>query len=442
MNTVALSVRVVKPLKDAARAVKSGMGQVVRRFKEFTVSHLLDLPEFEVVGCEIEQRDSQEIVHLYCVHPHEAAVCPYCRQLSMTVHDEKERCVRDIEVWGKCTFLHFSRRRFECERCEQAFTEHLPSIAPQRRQTRRFEQAIYRQSLHSSCKAVAQSTWLHQATVKEIFKRWAKRTERLQGSRQVRILGIDEIALKKGHKQYALILSDLQAHCVIAVLPERSQACLQQYLQQLSAEQRQAIRVVSMDMWPPYRQIIQTKLPQAKIVADRFHVMKQLNDRLNQMRRLIQNQADEQTRTHLKGCRWLLVKNRSELTVEEQDQLQDVLNHCAELRTLYLLKEEFHTICQKAKDRPQAERFLRAWLWRAERTGDRFLLKFAQTLRNWWAEFLNYFEERITNGFVEGINRAIRLIINQAYGFRNFENFRLQILARHGPPVSFPSFLR
>jgi len=145
MANVALSLRVVKPIKDGTRAVKGTVGRIVRKFKEFTLSHLLDLPEFGGVGCEIEQRGEQEIVHLYCIHPHEAALCPYCRQISTQVHDEKERCVRDLAVWGKCTFLHFSRRRFECEGCGQAFTERLPSIYPQRRQTRRFEQALYRQ---------------------------------------------------------------------------------------------------------------------------------------------------------------------------------------------------------------------------------------------------------------------------------------------------------
>lgn len=438
MANVSLSVRVVKPLKDAARATKSTMGRIVHKCREFTVSHLLDLPEFLVVGCEIEQRGAQGIVHLYCVHRHQAAVCPRCRQISTRVHDEKERCVRDLEVWGKCTFVHFSRRRFECQRCGQAFTERLPSLDPQRRHTRRFEQAIYRQCLDSSCKAVAQTNWLHQLTVKEIFKRWAKKIERLRGPRRIRVLGIDEIAIKKRHKQYALVLSDLQERCVIAVLPERTQAYLEQWLMQLTLEQRQAIRVVSMDMWQPYRQVVQAKLPQAKIVADRFHVMKQLNERLNQMRRSIQRRADELTQQHLKGCRWLLVKNRNELTPSEESQLQQVLANSPELRTLYLLKEEFRTICDKVKDRPQAERFLRAWMWKAQRSGDRFLLKFVQTLRHWWHEFLNYFDDRITNGFVEGMNRAIRLIINRAYGYRNFENFRLQILAQHGASVPIP----
>ena len=138
-----------------------------------------------------------------------------------------------------------------------------------------------------------------------------------------------------------------------------------------------------------YRQAVQAKVPHAKLVADRFHVMKQLNHRLTQMRRAIQRQADEATQQLLKGSRWIMVKNRDELSPEEETRLLELLNACPQLRTLYLLKEEFRTICEKAKDRQQADRLLRVWLWKAERTEDRFLLKFVRTLRNWWHEILN-----------------------------------------------------
>lgn len=432
MTNVPLTLSVVKPIKDAARAAKGRLGRMVEKFKAFTVTRLLDLPEFEVIGCETEQRGEQEIVHVYCQHAHQVALCPRCRQISSTVHDEKERCVRDLDMWGKCTFLHFSRRRFECDHCGRPFSERLASIDRQRRHTRRFEQYIYRACLGRDCKGVAQTNWLHPVTVKGIFKRWAKRTVRTKGPIRVKVLGIDEIALKKRHKQYALVLSDLQQRCVIAVLPDRSKEHLETWFEQLSPSARQTIQVVSIDMWHPYRQAVQAKVPHAKLVADRFHVMKQLNHRLTQMRRAIQRQADEATQQRLKGSRWILVKNRDELTLKEETQLLEILDASSQLRTLYLLKEEFRTICEKAKDRQQAERFLRVWLWKAEDTGDRFLLKFVNTLRNWWHEILNYFDDRVTNGFVEGINRAIRTIINRAYGFRNFENFRLQVLAQHG----------
>ena len=157
-----------------------------------------------------------------------------------------------------------------------------------------------------------------------------------------------------------------------------------------------------------------------------------------QTRRSIQRHADEATREALKGSRWLLVKNRAELSLEEEARPQEVLAASPALRTAYLLKEEFRTICEKIHDRQKAERFLQAWLYKALQSGNPILHKFAKTLRNWWDEILNYFEERVTNGFVEGINRAIRTIIHRAYGYRNFDNFRLQILAQLGSPALSP----
>jgi len=146
----------------------------------------------------------------------------------------------------------------------------------------------------------------------------------------------------------------------------------------------------------------------------------------------LQREADEVLTQILKGCRWLLLKNRCNLKAEEEEKLRLIFEHCPELREIYLLKEEFRTICDKIKDKKQAERFLRVWVYKAEATGSRYLRKFVRTLRNWWQEFLNYFDEFVTQGFVEGTNRAIRGIINRAFGFRNFTNFRLPVLVEHG----------
>ncbi|MCP4606211.1 MAG: transposase [Proteobacteria bacterium] len=122
------------------------------------------------------------------------------------------------------------------------------------------------------------------------------------------------------------------------------------------------------------------------------------------------------------------LSNRCNLKPEDEAKLLRILEASDELRTVYLLKEEFRTLCDKIKDRDRAKRFLRAWMWRAEISGSRYLRRFAKTLRSWWQEFLNYFVGGVTQGFVEGINRAIRGIINRAYGFHKFEHFRLQVL--------------
>lgn len=439
MTTIPLLPPPVKLVRDAARSAGRLVRKGMQRITEKTLDLILDLPEFRATHFEMERRGEENILHLHCEHEHEFGVCPRCRELSDSSHESKARCVRDLN-WGKWrVFIHFVSRRFECDKCGRPFTERLASIDWRRRQTRRLEQHIYQRCLSSTRKAVAEEEWLDQDTVKGIFTRWAKKVTQAQRREVVRVLGIDEISLKKRHKQFALVLSDLERHCVLAVLPGREKDRLEKWLAALSQQERKAIRVVSIDMWRPYRLAVRAKLPHADIVADRFHVMKQLNQRLGQLRRAVYKRADEATQQVLKGSRWLLVKNRDQLKPQEQAHLMQVLAVSPELRTAYLLKEEFRTIFDKINDPRQAERFLRAWVWKANQSGDRYLLKFVNTLRNWWSEILRYFGDRITNGFVEGINRAIRTIISRAYGYRNFDNFRLQVLAQHGPPVSLPT---
>ncbi len=435
MESVRQLPALVKRAKDAARAVKRQAGQMIQAVKDAALTHLLDLPHFAVEGYAVEADAEQDILHLYCRLTVEAAVCPLCQGITTAVKEHKERCVRDLDLFEKRTFVHFQIRRFECEACGHRFTEALQAVGWRRHQTQRFEQAVYQQCLHSDKKAVAEQFHLSQSTVYGIFKRQAKRAQkrrRRQGC--VRMLGMDEIALKKRHKQYALVLSDLERRCVLAVLPSREQAELKRWWQRLSPQQRRAIRVVSMDMWRPYRAFVEQYLPQAQIVADRFHVMKHLTDQLSKARRHLQRHADEETKAALKGCRWLLVRNRASLTQEQEAHLQQVLAASPELRTAYLLKEEFWLIFERIHDREKARRFLETWMLKVQFSHNPYLIAFCNTLRNWFDAILNYFDKRITNGFVEGMNRAIRTLISRAYGFRNFENFRLQILARHGPP--------
>jgi len=422
-------------VKDAARAVKRVDSLTIQPVTAETLNKLLDLPGMRVTRFAIEQQGEDKYLHLFCEHKHDVALCPRCEKVMAGGYDHKDRCVRHLDIWDMKTFVHFSQRRFDCEVCGKPFTENLGWIAPQRRQTRAYEAHIYQQVQKTPRKHVALQEGLSESTVLDIFKEWGKQATCQPRRRGVRVLGVDEISLRKGHKQYALVLSDLGRRAVIDVLPNRRKDTLEKWLDDLTEEERRAIKVVSMDMWKPYRQAVRKKLPHAEIVADRFHVMKQLNHQMDLLRRALQKKAqktDETLYEVLKGNRWLLLKKRSKLKPDEEAKLRQILEASYELRAIYLLKEEFRTICDKINDRAQAERFLQAWIWKAVATGSRYLIRFVKTLRNWWHEFLNYFDDRVTQGFVEGINRAIRGIINRAFGFRDFDNFCLQVLVECG----------
>ena len=426
-----------KIAKDAAQAVKRVDSLTTQAVTAKTLSELLGLPGMKVTRFAVEEENKEQYLHLFCEHEHDVAMCPRCLKATGEVHEEQDRCVRHLDIWGMKTLVHFPQRRFDCDVCGKPFTENLEWIDPKRRQTSVFEVHIYERVKNKTPrKQVALQERLHEATVLDIFKRQAKRAARQVDNRRVRILGVDEISLRKRHKQYALVLSDLERRRVIAVLPNRLKKTFEEWLEGLTEEERRAIKVVSMDMWEAYRQAVRKKLSHAQIVADRFHVMKQLNHQIDLMRRSMQRKAkkegDEALYQALKGSRWVLLKNRHGLTPEQETQLCTILAVSNELRVIYLLKEEFRTICDKITDRARAQRFLWAWTGKALATGSRYLMRFVKTLRNWWHEFLNYFDDRVTQGFVEGINRAIRGIINRAFGYRNFDNFRLQVLVECG----------
>jgi len=420
-------------IKDAARSAKRICLDNFKKTKDSVLTDLLDIRSLIVTLYNLSREDDHEVLHLWCNHRNDLAMCPDCGNMADSIHSEKPRCVRHLDIWGKKTFLHFLSRRFKCKYCDKPFKEQLPFIGEHRRQTTALELHIYESCLSSSRKKVAKQIGLNQSTVRDIFNRFAKTKSDHKRVLQTRVLGIDEISLKKRHKQFALVISDIERKCILAVLSDRKKETLIEWLSDLTDQQRKAIRYVSIDMWKPYKQAAIKMLPKAKVVVDRFHVMKHLNERLSQIRRKVQKNAkDTALVTAFKGSRWILVRNREDLSSKDEAKLREILNLSPELRPIYLLKEEFRFIFDKIDSREKAERFLSAWKQKALITGNMFLIRFVKTLTNWWQHILNYFYEKITNGFVEGLNGAIRNIIRRAFGYRNFENFRLRVFAEHG----------
>jgi transposase len=390
------------------------------------LTYLLDVPEFTVTGLEYDGH--LDLLLVMCQPRYDVAVCPTCDTLSAQVHHRKERWVRDVPWAGKRCTLVIPVRRFKCARCRRPFTEQYAALAPQARYTRRYEHYLFEQCRGTTIQAVHRREGLGYKAVEGVFYRMAARQHAAAVVGPVRRLGIDEIALKKGHGQYALVLTDLDHGCVLTVLPERTKEALEAYLATWSADQRAAITDVALDLWEPYHLAVQAWLPNAQITADRFHVMKNLNDRVTAARRAIQRAAPDVEKGQLKGCRWLLVKNAADLTDEEQAKLEAMFAVSPTLQRLHALKEAFRAVFETAPDRATAREQLADWIHDVEQSGLASLTKFVTTLRNWWDVILNYFHDRLTSGFVEGMNNKLKLIKRLGYGYRNFAHFRLRVL--------------
>ena len=255
-----------------------------------------------------------------------------------------------------------------------------------------------------------------------------KKTVAQRGYPKVKVLCLDEIAPHKGHGHYSLVISAPALGIVLDVLKNRKKETLEAWLDERGTEWCAAVEVCCADMWDAYPEAARAKLPQARLTVDRFHVMKNLTEAVTAARRAIQKQADETTRELLKGGRWLMVKNRENLTDEEAERLTQMLAASPELKTGYELKEDFRQWFNQSPDRPSATQALDEWLRRVQASGLKAWQGFTKTLTNWRERILNYFDGRHSNGFAEGVNLKIKLINRRAFGYRNFENFRLHVL--------------
>lgn len=246
-------------------------------------------------------------------------------------------------------------------------------------------------------------------------------------------MNIDEIALEKGHGNFVLVLSAPEKGYVLDVLLNRERKTLENWLDGLASEMKKAIKVVNLDMWEPYTLAVKAKLPHARIVVDRFHVMKNLNHCLTLARREIQRNASDEVKEQIKGSRWILVKNQKDLTEKQRAKLENLYQTSPELKVCHQLKEQFRTIFETTTDRKQARAVLLRWIKQVEQQSVTALQSFLVTLKNWFELILNYFIERWTNAFAEGVNNKIKLIKRRAFGFTNFDHFRLRILVECAP---------
>jgi transposase len=395
------------------------------------LADLLDTPSVRVTG----YRKLPDRVEVLVELEHSSARCPQCGVRSTRRHSEKPVAVRDLPCFGRQAYLIVPRRRFKCRHCEKPFTELLPFVEFRTSFTKRYEQYVYEQCRERSFTAVEKQEGISDTVVATVYDAHASKCIQPAGRpKPIRVLGIDEISTRKGHRHFVAVISDIDRKCVIEVLENRLKETVSAYLSSLPPSVRKSLRYVSIDMWEGYYQAVVEALPKrVKIVVDRFHVMKQLNEALTKCRREIQRNLPKSQRDELKGIRWILVTNEANLDEEQRAKLQELSKTCPELKACHKLKEEFRDIFEKENTRPKAKRKLAAWKRRVRKTKLKSLDGFLGTLDNWEEWILNYFSSgKITNGAVEGLNNKIKLIKRRGYGYRNNGNFRQRILVECG----------
>ena len=244
-------------------------------------------------------------------------------------------------------------------------------------------------------------------------------------------LGIDEIAMIKGQGNYYAVLVDIDLGKMIGIVEKRTEEALIEYLKGWGEEVLGQIMEVSMDMWIGYKNVARKLMPQAQIVADRFHVMKQVNEELDKARKEVKKEAikiknkkeKEKILEGLAKSKYVLLKNEENLKEEEKTKLKEVFKISSLLGEMHKLKEDFREIFEKNTDWEGGLSALTDWMKEAMV----YFPKSCGTIRRWIDEITAYFDNRTTQGTVEGINNKLKLIKSRGYGFRSLKILVLDV---------------
>lgn len=274
--------------------------------------------------------------------------------------------------------------------------------------------------------------------VKEMDKLYMREQLALTDELRPAVIGMDEISIRKGHV-YRIIVSDLERGQPIWFGGvDRSEASTAMFFDFLGPERSQGIRLAVMDMWKAFRNATRAHAPQAAILYDKFHVLRQLNEAMDHVRKAeYQRLTNRPERTYIKGQKYVLLSHRANLSSAKQHALKTLLAANKRLNTAYVLKEQFAQLWTYQRE-PWARKFFERW--RAALRWQRLpqFEKFADMVDRHWDSIAAYCrpENNVALGFVEDLNNKIRVIQRRCYGIRDEEYLHIKILTCTLPPLA------
>jgi transposase len=380
---------------------------------ELTVTHVSDYSDrYEISVCSILKQ----------------GLCRKCGKKCEKVKSYFNRMVQDLPISGKSVILNLEVRQFECE-CGSFFTENFVFVRPNKHLTIRYEDYLYIRCKGVDLMNVAQKEHLDWRTVDEIFQTYSANEVKAHSNwEKITHIAIDEIALKKGHNNYVVVILDLISGQILDILKQRDKDFLVQYFQDKGSAFCKQIQVFCSDMWKAYLNCAEQVFPNAIIVADRFHFFGKCQEGMEHARNSFRKQYPEAE--ELKKLKWALLKDPENLTVKEQEKLKNVFEKkdFQLLRLTWDARNTLRDIFNCPLDLEQAEILIDQWIQGVEKYKIRYFFKFVAFYKTWKKVILNYFKGRFSTGKLEGTNNKLKLIKRRAFGFLNFDHFRLRAI--------------
>jgi len=325
-------------------------------------------------------------------------------------------CVIDMELAQVWT----SKNERRLERCD--------FVDKGCRYTKRFCRLVSGLCRHMSIQAVSRHLSVRWETVKNIDRYVLESTLPALDPSQLTdltMIGVDEVARAKGHDYMTVIYDMVEGH-LIGVETGRTAEVLSEFLKRLAPETAERIEAVAMDMGLAYQKAVRECLPNADIVFDRFHVMKNYSKALSNQRRIEFRKANKPGKDLLKGTHYLVLKNADKLNESQAQKLQKLLDENTNLNTLYVMKEQLQELWKSATVK-QMHEHLEAWCQLADQSPMVYLRKFAKSLRKHAVGICNYAKYKLTSARIEAGNVSIGMIRKRARGIRDTEYFKLKI---------------
>jgi transposase len=348
--------------------------------------------------------------------------CSLCGHRCREVHNVgAERQWRDLAMREQQLILRYAPRRVDCPRCGVR-VEKVPWAEPWARVTTALAKAVAVLARELSWQGTARHYKLNWKSVATIVKRCVAYGLKNRARPPVHVIGMDEVSRRKG-QVYLTVVYDLERRVLLWVGEDRTEEAVKKFFTEEMGRRRcRTLQVVCMDMWAPYYKLVRQHAPQAQVLFDRFHIVKHLNEAVDEVRKSLMRTLSRKERVSFKGTRWLLLKNPWNLSDHQRERLSTLVKWNTPLVRAWYLKESFQ-LFWLYKQNKRAVDHLNKWMRSAMRSKLEPFKKFVRMLRSHLDGILAWTKLQISNGAVEGMNNKIKSISHRSFGFRSAEHF-------------------
>ena len=360
------------------------------------------------------------------------SICHKCGQKATVFFEhEKQLELRHLPVCGRRVILWLRPKRYRCLFCDGVVTttERQDWYDAKAGCTKAFADFLLLELVNSTIQDVAKKHGVSYDVVRGALKRYVRGEVDWSQIKVLRILGLDEISLLKGHSDFVTIVSAQDENgnpIVLAVLKGREKKTIVDFLKKIPEHLQETVKEVCTDLYEGFINPVEEVLPQAKIVADRFHIAKLYRAVVDELRKIelkeLKQILKKEVYAGLKGVLWMLRKKRENLEPEEKEILDLLFDASPLLCKAYRLREKLTRIFNRDHTKESGRRAIRRWMAEVRESGLDCFDKFLATLEERMDIITNYFISRSSSGWVEGLNNKIKVLKRRAYGIKNLAN--------------------